>query len=210
MSIESPEGMGTVIGSSLDLYAAGINHSCDPNSAVFFEGQDLRVRSIRAIAPEEEITISYIDPNWSFNARQEQLASKYHFICKCTKCEKGACRPGDLITGNDEVDRRIKEAQNQLRTLLDSKPDAQPIEDIEAAANRICAEGYPGKPWPCDVSPTPYLQIVFAQIYQKRENWPKTFAFQLKISFETDPLIWPSQYGQRRVQNFMNYVRVET
>ena len=67
MAIESPEGMGTVIGSSLDLFAALINHSCEPNSAVFFEGPELRLRSGQAIAPGEEITISYIDPNQSFN-----------------------------------------------------------------------------------------------------------------------------------------------
>jgi hypothetical protein len=43
MAIESAEGMGTVIGSSLDLFAALINHSCEPNSAVFFEGPELRL-----------------------------------------------------------------------------------------------------------------------------------------------------------------------
>jgi hypothetical protein len=154
MTIESPEGMGTVIGSSLDPFAALINHSCEPNSAVFFEGPELRLRSGQAIAPGEEITISYIDPNQSFNVRQEQLASKYHFTYKCKKCKKGACRPGDLITGDSEVDSSIKEAQHQLRTLLDLKPGAQPIEAIKATAHQICAKGYPGKSWPCDISPT--------------------------------------------------------
>jgi hypothetical protein len=209
MTIESPERMGTVIGSSLDPFAALINHSCEPNSAVFFEGPELRLRSGPAIALGEEITISYIDPNQSFNVRQEQLASKYHFTCKCKKCEKGACRPGDLITGDSEVDSSIKEVQHQLRTLLDLKPGAHPVEAIEATAHQICAKGYPGKPWPCDISPTHQLQTAFAQLYQDQENWPKAFAYQLKISFETDPRIWPNQQSQRRVQNFMAYVRVE-
>jgi hypothetical protein len=209
MSIESPEGQGTVVGSSLDPFAALMNHSCDPNSTVFFEGPELRVRSIKTIAPGEEITISYMDPNESFELRQDHLLSKYHFTCKCQKCEKGRCSPGDLITGNNELDRSVKEAQRRLRGLLNAKPDAQPAESLEVAASRICAEGYPGKPWPCNISPTLYLQITLAQLYQERENWPKTFALRLKISFETDPIIWPSQGSQRRVENFMRYIQTE-
>jgi hypothetical protein len=207
MSIESPER--TLIGSSLDPFAALINHSCDPNSAVFFEVSELRVRSIMAIAPGEEITISYTNHNESFHFRQDQLLSKYHFTCKCQKCEKGRCTPGDLVTGDNELDESIKEAQRQLRELLNITFITQPAESIEAAVSRICAEGYPGKPWPCSIPPMPYLQIILAQNYQERENWPKTFAFRLKISFETDPLIWPSQYNQRRVENFMLFTQIE-
>jgi hypothetical protein len=114
-----------------------------------------------------------------------------------------------LITGDSEVDSSIKEAQHQLRTLLGLEPGAQPVEAIEATAHQICAKGYPGKPWPCDISPTHQLQTAFAQLYQNRGNWPKAFAYQLKISFETDPRIWPNRQSQRRVQNFMTYVQVE-
>jgi hypothetical protein len=116
MTIESPERI--VIGSSLDLFAALMNHSCAPNSAVFFEGPELRVRSITAIAPGDEITISYMDPNESFEFRQDNLMSKYHFTCRCQKREKGRCSPGDLVTGDNELDRSIQEAQLQLRGLL--------------------------------------------------------------------------------------------
>jgi hypothetical protein len=207
MTIESPEI--AAIGCSLDPFAALVNHSCDPNSAIFFEGSELRVRSITTIAAGEEITISYINPNESFDFRQDQLLSKYYFTCECKKCAKGTRGPGDLITGDNKLDGSIKEAQRQLRGLLDLKPDVQPIESIEVAASRICAEKYPGKPWPCNIPPIPYLQITLAHHYQDRENWPKTFALRLQISFETDPLIWPRQDCQRRVQNFMHFLKIE-
>lgn len=94
--------------------------------------------------------------------------SKYHFTCKCQKCKKGRCSPGDLVTGNNELDKSIKEAQRQLRGLLHSDPSAQPVEFIEVAASRICAKGYPEKPWQCNIPPMSYLQIALAQLYQDR------------------------------------------
>ena len=140
--------MGTVIGSSLDPFAALMNHSCDPNSAVFFDGPELRVRSLKPIAPDEEVTISYTEPKDSFDFRQHQLISKYHFTCKCEKCENGACKPGDLITGDPALDGSIKEAQHQLRQLLNSSPNTQSTAAIEVAArSRAAANGQlqPGK-----------------------------------------------------------------
>jgi len=142
MTIESPEG--AMIGSCLDSCAALMNHSCDPNAAFFFEGPELRVRSTRIIPAGGEITISYINPTESFDFRQEQLRSKYFFECNCKKCEKGACGPGELRTGDPELDERIKEAQNLLRAILQSDPETASFEAVEDAVGRICREGYPG------------------------------------------------------------------
>ncbi len=56
-----------------------MNHSCEPNAAYFFEGPEFRVRSTRTIRPEEEITISYIDPTLGFDFRQELLRTTFFF-----------------------------------------------------------------------------------------------------------------------------------
>jgi hypothetical protein len=206
MSIESPEG--SVIGSCLDSRAALMNHSCDPNAAFFFEGPELRVRSTGVIPAGEEITISYTDPTESFDFRQEQLRSKYFFECNCKKCEKGASGPGELRTGDSELDGRIKEAQNSLRALLQLDPETTSFEAVEDAAGRICREGYPGKRWPCGIQPIPTLLIALATGYQDK-NFVKALRFWLKTCFETDPVIWSSQYSLRRVEHFMKYLGVE-
>ena len=38
-----------------------MNHSCDPNAFVFFEGNELRVRALKANKADEEITQCYGD-----------------------------------------------------------------------------------------------------------------------------------------------------
>jgi len=185
-----------------------MNHSCDPNAAFFFEGPELRVRSTKLIPAGGEITISYIDPTESFDFRQEELKSKYFFECSCHKCEKGACGTGELRTGNSESDGRIKNARDSLRALLQSDPKVISFDAVEDAADLICREGYPGNSWPCDIQPIPRLQVALATGYQGK-NIVKALIFWLKICFETDPLIWPSQYSFRRVEHFMNYLGVE-
>jgi hypothetical protein len=204
MTIESPEGTG--IGSCLEPFAALINHSCDPNSAFFFEGPELRIRSMKTIKTGDEITISYTNPTESFDFRQKQL-SNYHFICKCKKCEKEGL--GERKTEDIELKRPIKESQDLLRELLQSDLKTTSPESIEASANRICSEGYPGKCWPCDMPPISSLQIALAHLFHEKQSWLKVYSLWLKTCFKTDPAIWPSQFLLRRVENFMHYITVE-
>ena len=178
-----------------------MNHSCTPNAVFNFEGPQLRVRSTEIIPAGEEITISYVDLAESFDWRQEELKSKYFFDCKCKKCEKEARDP--------ELDGRIKEAQNSLRILLQSDHKTTSIEAAEEAAAQICLEGCPGKRWPCDLQPIPMLQVYLASGYQGQGRLVKSFKFWVKTCFETDPLIWRSQYTLRRVKHFMRYLGVE-
>jgi hypothetical protein len=69
MSIEFPKK--NMIGSCLDLRAALMNHSCDPNTAFFFKGPELRIRLTEIIPIRKKITILYIDFIESFNFRQK-------------------------------------------------------------------------------------------------------------------------------------------
>jgi hypothetical protein len=43
-------------------------------------------RASKDIEPGEEILISYVPPQWSFDNRQYVLHDRYHFWCKCPKC----------------------------------------------------------------------------------------------------------------------------
>ena len=46
------------------LGVALLNHSCDPNCWTYFEqgGRRLQLRTLRAVAPGEPLTISYVNP----------------------------------------------------------------------------------------------------------------------------------------------------
>jgi SET domain-containing protein len=69
----------------LDIVASMINHSCDPNAFVVFEGNTLHVRAIRKLAAGEEITQYYTYVDFDVWLRRRDLKSKYFFDCFC-KC----------------------------------------------------------------------------------------------------------------------------
>lgn len=71
------------VGYAFDVVTAMINHSCDPNAFVYFEGNKLRVRSIKPLAVGEEITICYVDPTLILAARKAFLQREYFFDCSC-------------------------------------------------------------------------------------------------------------------------------
>ncbi|KAH0559366.1 hypothetical protein GP486_004117, partial [Trichoglossum hirsutum] len=206
MSIESPDG--NVIGSSLDPDAAMMNHSCEPNTAFFFEGHELRVRSTTNILAGEELTISYIDPTEHFDFRHEELRSKYFFECSCKKCEKRVPGPGELKTRDPQFHKRIKEAQNSLRSILHPNTQITSIEAIENAVTRISHEGYPEGDWPYELQPMPRVVVALAMAYQD-ENLPKALRFWLQTCFEIDPFIWPTPHDFRPIENFMKYLGVQ-
>ncbi|CAA0839094.1 Histone-lysine N-methyltransferase ATXR2 [Striga hermonthica] len=66
-----------------------MNHSCYPNAKAFKREEDrdgqATIIALRPILKGEEITISYIDEDLSYEERQAQLAD-YGFRCKCPKC----------------------------------------------------------------------------------------------------------------------------
>ncbi|KAK8985312.1 hypothetical protein V6N11_068577 [Hibiscus sabdariffa] len=66
-----------------------MNHSCCPNAKAFKREEDrdgqATIITLRPICKGEEVTISYIDEDLSFEERQALLAD-YGFRCRCPKC----------------------------------------------------------------------------------------------------------------------------
>ena len=46
----------------------------------------LGLRAERDLEPGEEVLISYVPSDWSFNARQIALQHRYKFWCRCERC----------------------------------------------------------------------------------------------------------------------------
>ncbi|KAJ3187906.1 hypothetical protein HDU85_006299 [Gaertneriomyces sp. JEL0708] len=65
-----------------------INHSCRPNAAIVFSGSTAVLRSIRPIAPGEEILQSYTEISEPQHVRQKELSEAYFFKCDCTECRR--------------------------------------------------------------------------------------------------------------------------
>ena len=74
-----------------------MNHSCAPSISVRHLDQRTalsRITSIarRPIAPGEELTITYVDPNLGVEQRRRQLLEWGFGVCRCGRCvaEEGA------------------------------------------------------------------------------------------------------------------------
>lgn len=93
-----------------------LNHDCRPNCVMVFEGIKLRLRAVRDINPEEELTISYIETLSLTEDRQRQLEDQYHFTCHCQRCDS---QDTDrlMLSGEEATCLLLKEALPKLEGL---------------------------------------------------------------------------------------------
>jgi hypothetical protein len=76
----------TPIGLCFEPVLSLANHSCTPNATIMFDGRRIELRALDRIAKDGQIFISYIDPTQARSVRQEELQSRYFFMCECGKC----------------------------------------------------------------------------------------------------------------------------
>ncbi|EPY53727.1 histone lysine methyltransferase Set6 [Schizosaccharomyces cryophilus OY26] len=76
------------LGVCLDTVLSRINHSCEPNCHIIFEGSRAILVATRQIQKNEQLFISYTDVRLPQSIRQKQLKKKYFFDCECEKCAK--------------------------------------------------------------------------------------------------------------------------
>jgi hypothetical protein len=130
------------LGYAVYLIGSAINHSCQPNCIVRYSRLKpnstissvadllktrLEVISLRKMAREEEVTISYgpIASRNDFKFRQRMLIDQYLFRCRCTVCTKEICSNESLIGGKNT---RYETSETKHETL---KILCQEISNVE-------------------------------------------------------------------------------
>ncbi|KAM9608521.1 histone-lysine N-methyltransferase SMYD3 isoform 3-T3 [Morphnus guianensis] len=91
-----------------------LNHSCDPNCVIVFEGYQLLLRSVREIQIGEELTISYIESLMTTSERQKQLMRQYCFECDCLLCQNQE-KDAEKLAGEEHAWKEVKDAINEVR-----------------------------------------------------------------------------------------------
>lgn len=71
------------LGIWLDLFSSILNHSCDPNVMIFWEGKQLRCKTLRDISAGEELFVSYVPVSWDLYRRRYQLEVSWFIRCTC-------------------------------------------------------------------------------------------------------------------------------
>lgn len=182
------------IGLYLHPYAALMNHSCDYNSVVGFDGDELYVSPIRPIKQGEQIFISYIDTTAPYNTRQRELSERYYFDCRCSKCAKGTDGPQDsfLSPPNDPDIPSLETARSQANEALQSASSSNPasaIQILESAIHTLRDTSI----WP--ISRQPYVSIRDELITSLLSANRFNAAFvQAAIRYtRTDPVVFPHE-----------------
>ncbi|KAI9846483.1 MAG: hypothetical protein M1837_003903 [Sclerophora amabilis] len=192
------------IGICVDPLAASINHSCNPNSVVVFDGPRLTVRSTHGIGKHEEITISYIDCTERYGWRQPELLERYFFCCGCEKCRREALtqEEDDLITVED---RRIdlttleSEVSNMLREAKQKSSSGDFRAAIKLLKDALKILSNPLWQWPNDRQPSPSVRQQLAINHLAVGDWIPSAKQMLTIYFRVNPLLYPESWHPVRV-----------
>lgn len=83
---ESLEEDDSCLGTGFYPFQSCINHSCLPNASIHCaKSNECTIVAQMKISKGEEITVSYIDEDMSFQERHRALLD-YGFECKCPRC----------------------------------------------------------------------------------------------------------------------------
>ncbi|KFY46337.1 hypothetical protein V494_00491 [Pseudogymnoascus sp. VKM F-4513 (FW-928)] len=161
-------------GIALDLVASFANHSCNPNAFIFFERNQLRMRSLRPIRAGEEITLSYIDLGAGIRMRDETLKNGYSIVCECSRCRRETAELSaiahsrgfdiNIFALSDFKFAAFKERCIFKHNMFDMIPNMQEHpDDIVTSSNNDLFAIYP---WPSTIFPMAYLQFYYARLYR--------------------------------------------
>ena len=95
-----------LLGGSVAIKNAMINHSCCANAFSYNNYGKMEVRATHKIKKGEEITLSY-DVHWqcimkNWNERQQLIRAEYGFTCRCELCQD------ELFTDDEESYARFR------------------------------------------------------------------------------------------------------
>lgn len=184
------------IGICIEPLAATMNHSCDPNAVVSFDGSTLNVRSLKKISKDEEVLISYVDITDNPWQRQAELRERYFFTCGCVDCSAGTILGFTTISPNDEQFSHIEpQAKALLRTAKVSRDSNASLTALEHGMKLL----RDGKVCPVFRQPYASLRQQLAVNLVTAQQWVSAFAQMLKIYFEVDPVLFPQPFHPVRV-----------
>ncbi|KAM5494755.1 hypothetical protein MaudMau93_000053 [Microsporum audouinii] len=187
---------GDPLGLCIQPFACFVNHSCDPNAVVGFDEGNITVRALRTIEPDEQVFISYIDNTNPFEIRQKELAERYFFTCRCSKCLQGdKAREDQFIQASPSSNdiEILKEAGKQAQELLTSAKNARPVFAVKQlkAAIKILHDT---KMWPITRQPYPQIRSeLIVALLQIESFWPALQHSAVRYLF-VDPVLYPQEW----------------
>lgn len=123
------------------LHVSYIDHSCIPNADRSFIGDMMIIRATRGIKAGEEISLSYLVPEHSYQERRKRL-SHYGFECDCPLCEVEKSVPAQVLSKRATLVDEINQLLSTNGTGAPSKPPAVVIQNAQQLMTQL-EETYP-------------------------------------------------------------------
>ncbi|KAJ5739302.1 Zinc finger MYND-type [Penicillium manginii] len=192
------------VGLYMHPYAALINHSCEYNSTVGFDGEELFVKAIRPIKKDEEIFISYIDTTTPKQVRRKELSERYFFTCKCLKCtdteeeklnfkEYSSVEEKAEKAALDEAERKALELMQTASASSTTPIDT--IKNLEKALHTLKATSA----WPLTRQPYASLRDDLIVALLSANSFSKAFIHAAIRYLRLDPELYSPAHPVRQV-----------
>ncbi|KAF3938466.1 hypothetical protein ABW19_dt0203872 [Dactylella cylindrospora] len=202
------------IGIAIDYKAAMLNHSCNPNAAMLFDGRTLLVRSLKEIQKDTEITISYIDNFMTRKERRAELSSRYFFDCDCAACSSESQKLEASLC--HECKKMVPSASSACPACNEPVSEELDPAIALAASTSAAREGrnadksvptllkslkslYATKLLPPTYHPIPQLHQDLAMAYIDASDWKSAFLHLLTLYVKFFPAIYETPYHPVRV-----------
>ncbi|KAJ5711421.1 hypothetical protein N7488_005577 [Penicillium malachiteum] len=197
------------IGLYLHPYAALINHSCDYNATVGFDGEELFIKAIKPIKKHEQIFISYIDTTTPLQVRRSELSERYYFTCACPKCSKGPnpnlneSQNESLSTSpntDDNPTAIVETAERDALELLHaaSDSDADPSTSIKSLKKGLSLLASAAT-WSLSRQPYPQLRDQIILSYLSTNSFSAAFIHAAIRYLRVDPLLYSPAHPIRHL-----------
>ncbi|KAG8167816.1 hypothetical protein KVR01_003505 [Diaporthe batatas] len=162
LAIRPPE-LQIAYGTCLDLVVSLINHCCDENAHIFFEGRELRCRAVKNIAAGTEITVCYQDSRQDVLHRRSLLKDIFFFTCDCSKCKSETAQHIAAAVKRPNYLEILREAQDDLNKVVHkytlaserSARNIKTIMDYQTELLDIEEKVFQGSNWPDHIEPMP-------------------------------------------------------
>ena len=191
----------------MEPFCSMINHSCDPNVFYFFEDNQLRCRTLKAITAGEELFIAYTDPTYDALSRRKELLTGYYFQCSCSRCkaELAQLTSDDLknSTFKMNLQEEILQSQREIATRalrpegMDKLIRSVWVSTSPALLKQLGLENG----WPDELQPMVDMHYFKARLTQGIET-EYSLKTLLKLCFVTYPKVYKGQSGQDWVKTF--------
>jgi SET and MYND domain-containing protein len=188
------------IGLYMHPYAGLINHSCDYNATVGFDGEELYVKAIRPIKQDEQIYISYIDTTTPYDIRRNELKERYFFSCSCLKCLQGRDTPEDAFSPTPEDMTPLQTAEREALELMQKATasdteHAQAINQLQEAMHKLHETGC----WPLTRQPYASLRDKLIISLLSAGNFTRAFIHAAIRYLRIDPVVYDKAHPIRHI-----------